>query len=139
MLIVPPHTLLCVANSFMHLYVQCSYCRHSPLSSLSLSLSLSLSPPRPPPPKPPSLASAQASVDEPSEDKDKAGGEKAAEAEPAPPSTKKPEVIPFPDDLTAMQVDCGTFHTAVLLHSGELYTFGNGNHGQLGQGNNKVW
>lgn len=28
--------------------------------------------------------------------------------------------------------------TAVLLHSGEVYVFGNNNHGQLGQGNNKV-
>jgi RCC1 and BTB domain-containing protein len=55
------------------------------------------------------------------------------------PSTKKPAVVAFPDDLTVMQIDCGTFHTAVLLHSGEVYTFGNGNHGQLGQGNNKVW
>ena len=27
----------------------------------------------------------------------------------------------------------------VLLHSGEVYAFGNGNHGQLGQGNNKIW
>ena len=85
------------------------------------------------PPSPP----AQASVDESSEEK--AGSEKSVEVEPPPPSTKKPEIIPFPDDLTAMQVDCGTFHTAVLLHSGEVYTFGNGNHGQLGQGSNKVW
>ena len=27
---------------------------------------------------------------------------------------------------------------AVLLHSGDVYVFGNGNHGQLGQGNNKI-
>ena len=26
-------------------------------------------------------------------------------------STKKPVIVPLPDDLTAMQVDCGTFHT----------------------------
>lgn len=25
--------------------------------------------------------------------------------------TKKPGTVPLPDDLTAMQVDCGTFHT----------------------------
>ena len=28
---------------------------------------------------------------------------------------------------------------ALLLHTGEVYMFGNGNHGQLGQGNNKPW
>lgn len=30
-------------------------------------------------------------------------------------------------------------YAAMLLHSGEVYMFGNGNHGQLGQGNNKPW
>lgn len=84
------------------------------------------------------LHPAQASVEEVSEEQAGSDGQ-AAEAQPPIPSTKKPELVPFPDDLTAMQVDCGTFHTAVLLHSGEVYTFGNGNHGQLGQGNNKVW
>lgn len=29
--------------------------------------------------------------------------------------------------------------TVVLLHTGEVYAFGNGNHGQLGQGNTNVW
>ena len=95
-------------------------------------------------------------------------------------STKKPAPLPLPEDMTVMQIDCGTFHTgelvfesinlrrwiffravgagshlpvnsvslvtdfvslflALLLHTGEVYMFGNGNHGQLGQGNNKVW
>ena len=100
------------------------------LFSLSLSLSLSLSFPFHTP--------AQASVEEPEEQA--SGDDKAAKAdEPPAPSTKKPAVVAFPNDLTAMQIDCGTFHTAVLLHTGEVYTFGNGNHGQLGQGNNKVW
>ena len=27
----------------------------------------------------------------------------------------------------------------VLLHSGEVFTFGNNNHGQLGQGHTKPW
>ena len=84
------------------------------------------------------MYSAQASVEEPEEQA--SGDDKADKAkEPSVPSTKKPAVVMFPDDLTVMQIDCGTFHTAVLLHSGEVYTFGNGNHGQLGQGNNKVW
>ena len=80
--------------------------------------------------------------------------------------------------MTAMQIECGTFHTGVyvckylfafyvcglsmvfvvltqfeywvllmcvllyvvvLLHSGEVFTFGNNNHGQLGQGHTKPW
>lgn len=54
-------------------------------------------------------------------------------------STTKPAPIQFPGDLmVVMQIDCGTFHTAALLHTGEVYTFGNGNHGQLGQGNTKI-
>ncbi len=32
-------------------------------------------------------------------------------AHPDPVSTKKPTMVPLPTDLTAMQVDCGTFHT----------------------------
>ncbi|KAL5460457.1 hypothetical protein EMCRGX_G033908 [Ephydatia muelleri] len=53
-------------------------------------------------------------------------------------STKKPKTVELPEqDMTVMQVDCGLFHTAILLHSGDVYVFGNGIHGQLGQGNNK--
>ena len=82
-------------------------------------------------------------------------------------STNKPAPIALPDDMTAMQIDCGTFHTgtcvhvhvlvdvymydtnvltvlccvcaAILLHSGEVYVFGHNKHGQLGQGNTKDW
>lgn len=28
-------------------------------------------------------------------------------------STRKPAIVAFPDDLTVMQVDCGTFHTGM--------------------------
>ena len=28
-------------------------------------------------------------------------------------STKKPAMVGLPDDLTAMQIDCGTFHTGM--------------------------
>lgn len=32
------------------------------------------------------------------------------------------------------QVSCGGFHTAVITNTGALYTFGGGEHGQLGHG-----
>lgn len=44
---------------------------------------------------------------EPSADKE-ASEEAAPEVEL---STKKPAVVPLPDDLTAMHIDCGAFHT----------------------------
>ena len=28
-------------------------------------------------------------------------------------STKKPAMVALPDDMTAMQIDCGTFHTGM--------------------------
>ena len=37
----------------------------------------------------------------------------AGPAEPVP-DTKKPASVPLPDQLTAMQVDCGTFHTGEM-------------------------
>lgn len=36
--------------------------------------------------------------------------------------------------VNVRQVSCGNQHTAVLLESGEIFTFGRGNFGQLGQG-----
>ncbi|XP_038063242.1 E3 ubiquitin-protein ligase MYCBP2-like [Patiria miniata] len=41
-----------------------------------------------------------------------------------------PVTLPLP----ATQVACGLHHTVVLLKNGEVYGFGLGNHGQLGQG-----
>jgi alpha-tubulin suppressor-like RCC1 family protein len=35
-------------------------------------------------------------------------------------------------------VSCGNQHTAVLLESGEVYSFGRGNFGQLGLGSLQV-
>ena len=30
-------------------------------------------------------------------------------------STKKPATVALPDDMTAMQIDCGTFHTGMCV------------------------
>lgn len=44
------------------------------------------------------------------------GASKSTGAAPPPvPSTKKPKMITLPEDQTAMQVDCGTFHTGWSL------------------------
>ena len=40
----------------------------------------------------------------------------------------------YPVGVNVRQVSCGNQHTAVLLESGEIFTFGRGNFGQLGQG-----
>lgn len=122
------HTLLSLLFSLSPLFTR--------TSSLPLSL---IQHPLPPSLHPFTSPIAQASSEDVSEDQQASGDDKTVEEQVPVPSTKKPDTVPFPEDLTAMQVDCGTFHTAVLLHSGEVYTFGNGNHGQLGQGNNKVW
>mmetsp|Transcript_12114 Transcript_12114/g.48750 ORF Transcript_12114/g.48750 Transcript_12114/m.48750 type:complete len:602 (+) Transcript_12114:67-1872(+) len=37
-------------------------------------------------------------------------------------------------DVVAMQVCCGDFHSALLTDTGEVYTWGEGNYGQLGHG-----
>ena len=42
-------------------------------------------------------------------------------------------VVPFLG-VHVKQVSCGNQHSAVLLESGEIFTFGRGNFGQLGQG-----
>ena len=43
-------------------------------------------------------------------------------------------LTPFAVGVNVRQVSCGNQHTAVLLESGEIFTFGRGNFGQLGQG-----
>lgn len=57
------------------------------------------------------MAAGQMSVEAEDKDKDKDKDKEEASAEPPVVSTKKPAMVAFPDELTAMQVDCGTFHT----------------------------
>jgi len=38
--------------------------------------------------------------------------------------------------LRVLQVSCGTFHTACILEDGSIWTFGDGEYGELGHGNN---
>lgn len=43
-----------------------------------------------------------------------------------------PTRVALPDDITAIRVSCGGFHTAVLADDGRVFTWGEGKHGQLG-------
>ncbi|XP_076446720.1 E3 ubiquitin-protein ligase MYCBP2-like isoform X7 [Babylonia areolata] len=44
------------------------------------------------------------------------------------------EVVVGTGDIPVTQIACGVHHTVVLLHNGDVYTFGNNSYGQLGQG-----
>jgi len=46
-----------------------------------------------------------------------------------------PRVVESLIDKNVTQISCGWNHSAALTTSGELYLFGRGNYGQLGQGN----
>lgn len=46
-----------------------------------------------------------------------------------------PKINLFFGGLSAMQISCGAFHTAVLTDCGDIYTCGDGSVGQLGHGN----
>jgi RCC1 and BTB domain-containing protein len=39
------------------------------------------------------------------------------------------------DQIKTVKVACGCYHTLLVCDNGHLYTFGRGNHGQLGHGN----
>ncbi|VDH90727.1 E3 ubiquitin-protein ligase MYCBP2, partial [Mytilus galloprovincialis] len=41
-------------------------------------------------------------------------------------------------EITVTQISCGQHHTVALLQNGEVYVFGNNNHGQLGQGDTTI-
>ncbi|XP_033112056.1 E3 ubiquitin-protein ligase MYCBP2-like [Anneissia japonica] len=44
------------------------------------------------------------------------------------------EILINDNKVPAVQVVCGSYHSVVLLSNGDVYAFGMGNHGQLGQG-----
>lgn len=39
------------------------------------------------------------------------------------------------ENIKSVKVACGCYHTLLICEDGHLYTFGRGNHGQLGHGN----
>jgi len=39
------------------------------------------------------------------------------------------------EDVRSIKIACGCYHTLLVSQDGHLYTFGRGNHGQLGHGN----
>uniref|UniRef100_A0A671QW42 E3 ubiquitin-protein ligase MYCBP2 n=1 Tax=Sinocyclocheilus anshuiensis TaxID=1608454 RepID=A0A671QW42_9TELE len=49
-------------------------------------------------------------------------------------TTYPPGAIRFDCELRAVQVSCGFHHSVVLMENGDVYTFGYGQHGQLGHG-----
>ncbi|XP_023654220.2 E3 ubiquitin-protein ligase MYCBP2 isoform X4 [Paramormyrops kingsleyae] len=49
-------------------------------------------------------------------------------------TTYPPGVVRFDCELRAVQVSCGFHHSVVLMENGDVYTFGYGQHGQLGHG-----
>uniref|UniRef100_A0A8C6XHZ8 RCR-type E3 ubiquitin transferase n=1 Tax=Naja naja TaxID=35670 RepID=A0A8C6XHZ8_NAJNA len=49
-------------------------------------------------------------------------------------TTYPPGTVHFDCDLRAIQVSCGFHHSVVLMENGDVYTFGYGQHGQLGHG-----
>ncbi|XP_029559556.1 E3 ubiquitin-protein ligase MYCBP2 isoform X1 [Salmo trutta] len=49
-------------------------------------------------------------------------------------TTYPPGAVLFDCEMTAVQVSCGLHHSVVLLENGVVYTFGYGQHGQLGHG-----
>ncbi|XP_029113894.1 E3 ubiquitin-protein ligase MYCBP2 isoform X4 [Scleropages formosus] len=49
-------------------------------------------------------------------------------------TTYPPGAVRFDCELRAVQVSCGFHHSVVLMENGDIYTFGYGQHGQLGHG-----
>uniref|UniRef100_A0A8C2APB2 E3 ubiquitin-protein ligase MYCBP2 n=1 Tax=Cyprinus carpio TaxID=7962 RepID=A0A8C2APB2_CYPCA len=49
-------------------------------------------------------------------------------------TTYPPGTVRFDCELRAVQVSCGFHHSVVLMENGDVYTFGYGQHGQLGHG-----
>ncbi|XP_035248710.1 E3 ubiquitin-protein ligase MYCBP2 isoform X4 [Anguilla anguilla] len=49
-------------------------------------------------------------------------------------TTYPPGAVRFDCEMRAVQVSCGFHHSVVLMENGDVYTFGYGQHGQLGHG-----
>ncbi|XP_045068074.1 E3 ubiquitin-protein ligase MYCBP2-like isoform X1 [Coregonus clupeaformis] len=62
------------------------------------------------------------------------GSSERVEKDPHKITTYPPRVVHFDCEMTAVQVSCGFHHSVVLMENGDVYTFGYGQHGQLGHG-----
>ncbi|XP_077200061.1 E3 ubiquitin-protein ligase MYCBP2 isoform X16 [Paroedura picta] len=67
-------------------------------------------------------------------DKNKDGSGDRSEKDTSKITTYPPGAVRFDCELRAVQVSCGFHHSVVLMENGDVYTFGYGQHGQLGHG-----
>ncbi|GAB0179671.1 E3 ubiquitin-protein ligase MYCBP2 [Grus japonensis] len=67
-------------------------------------------------------------------DKHKDGSGDRGEKDASKITTYPPGAVRFDCELRAVQVSCGFHHSVVLMENGDVYTFGYGQHGQLGHG-----
>ncbi|XP_041115648.1 E3 ubiquitin-protein ligase MYCBP2 isoform X5 [Polyodon spathula] len=79
------------------------------------------------------LARLQAQL-KPKRDKHKDGSGERGDKDASKITTYPPGAVRFDCALRAVQVSCGFHHSVVLMENGDVYTFGYGQHGQLGQG-----
>ncbi|XP_064912171.1 E3 ubiquitin-protein ligase MYCBP2 isoform X6 [Columba livia] len=68
------------------------------------------------------------------QDKHKDGSGERGEKDASKITTYPPGAVRFDCELRAVQVSCGFHHSVVLMENGDVYTFGYGQHGQLGHG-----
>ncbi|XP_048349653.1 E3 ubiquitin-protein ligase MYCBP2 isoform X14 [Sphaerodactylus townsendi] len=68
------------------------------------------------------------------QDKSKDGSGDRSEKDTSKITTYPPGAVRFDCELRAIQVSCGFHHSVVLMENGDVYTFGYGQHGQLGHG-----
>uniref|UniRef100_A0A6Q2X7Z5 E3 ubiquitin-protein ligase MYCBP2 n=1 Tax=Esox lucius TaxID=8010 RepID=A0A6Q2X7Z5_ESOLU len=67
-------------------------------------------------------------------DKQKDGSSERGEKDASKITTYPPGAVRFDCEMRAVQVSCGFHHSVVLMENGDVYTFGYGQHGQLGHG-----
>ncbi|KAM9172750.1 E3 ubiquitin-protein ligase MYCBP2 isoform 15-T15 [Pangshura tecta] len=67
-------------------------------------------------------------------DKHKDGSGERGEKDASKITTYPPGAVHFDCELRAVQISCGFHHSVVLMENGDVYTFGYGQHGQLGHG-----